>query len=132
MDQWESYKDSVFLCHQPLGDQIDFAIISAQNPKGSLYPLQHNLLLDRELESHLEQQNLPCRKIIGASPDLVFQEKSWAVVCDKSQAIDLALLFQQNAIYWVEAGQLFLVPALLQQAEEYLGLYQARQIVLAP
>jgi hypothetical protein len=39
-------------------------------------------------------------------------------------------MFEQNAIYWVEAGQLYLVPALLRQNEEYLGLYSERQIVV--
>ena len=130
MDLWENYKSSVFLCHQSLGDQIDFAIISAQNPKGEIYPLQHNLTLNREFETHLNDLHLPYRTLIGASPDLTFQEKSFAVLCDKASALDMALQFEQNAIYWVEAGQLFLVPALMPQNEEYLGLYCQRQIVL--
>lgn len=130
MDLWENYKTSVFLCHQSLGDQIDFAIISAQNPKGEIYPLQHNLTLSREFETHLNDLHLPYRTLIGASPDLTFQEKSFAVLCDKASALDMALQFEQNAIYWVEAGQLFLVPALMPQNEEYLGLYCQRQIVL--
>ncbi|RVU35534.1 DUF3293 domain-containing protein [Rheinheimera riviphila] len=130
MDLWENYKTSVFLCHQSLGDQIDFAIISAQNPKGEIYPLQHNLTLNHEFETHLNDLHLPYRTLIGASPDLTFQEKSFAVLCDKASALDMALQFEQNAIYWVEAGQLFLVPALMPQNEEYLGLYCQRQIVL--
>jgi hypothetical protein len=130
MELWEFYKTSVFLCHQPLGNQVDFAIISAQNPNGNLYHLHHNLTLDREFESHLNYLHLPYRTMIGASPDLTFQEHSFAVLCDKASAIDLALMFEQNAIYWVEAGQLYLVPALLRQNEEYLGLYSERQIVV--
>ena len=38
MDLWECYKHSVFLCHQELGDDINFAIISAQNPHGHIPP----------------------------------------------------------------------------------------------
>ena len=130
MDLWESYKSSVFLCHQPLGDQISFAIISAQNPAGHLYHPQHNLTLDREFETELDEAHIPYRTLIGASPDLSFQEKSWAVLCDKTKAIKLAIMFEQHAIYWVEQGKLFLVPALLQQDEEYLGEFNPRQIVL--
>jgi hypothetical protein len=40
-------------------------------------------------------------------------------------------MFEQHAIYWVEQGKLFLVPALLEQAEEYLGEFHPRQIVLS-
>lgn len=134
MDLWESYKTSVFLCHQPLGDQIDFAIISAQNPAGHLHHPQHNLTLDREFETELDEAHIPYRTLIGASPDLSFQEKSWAVLCDKHKALSLALKFRQNAIYWVESGQLYLVAALMEQqgypTEEHLGPYLARQIVL--
>jgi len=130
MDLWESYKSSVFLCHQPLGDQISFAIISAGNPQGQLLGAASNLALDSQLEHELKQTQLPCRRLIGASPDLTFQESSWAVLCDKAQALELAYRYAQNAIYWVEAGQLYLVPALLRQNEGYLGAYRPRQIVL--
>ncbi len=129
MDLWESYKSSVFICYQPLGDAINFAIISAQNPAGTIQHPQHNLRLDRELETHLDYHQLPSRAMIGSSPDLSFQEKSWAVLCEKSRALELARHFQQNAIYWVEAGKLYLVPALWRGDEEYLGLYRQRQIV---
>ncbi|MDR7121950.1 DUF3293 domain-containing protein [Rheinheimera soli] len=130
MDLWDNYKTSVFLCHQPLGDQINFAIISAQNPCGHLQNPSRNLLLDNHFANTLDSMNVPYREIVGCSPDLRFQEKSWAVLCDKSKAIKLAIMFEQNAIYWVEQGKLFLVPALLQQAEEYLGEFNPRQIVL--
>lgn len=131
MDLWESYKTSVFLCHQPLGDQINFAIISAQNPHGDLKHHQLNLTLDCQFETRLNAEHLPHRRLIGASPDLTFQEQSWAVLCDKATAVDLARKFCQNAIYWVEAGELYLVPALFKNHEEHLGSYQSRQIYLA-
>lgn len=131
MDLWESYKTSVFLCHQGLGDHISFAIISAGNPHGQMLGPASNLARDSQLEHELKQTQLPCRRLIGASPDLTFQEASWAVLCDKETALQLAHRYAQNAIYWVEAGQLYLVPALLRQSEEHLGAYRPRQIVLA-
>lgn len=130
MDLWESYKTSVFLCHQPLGDQIDFAIISAQNPHGDVKHHQLNMTLDCQFETRLKSENLPYRRLIGASPDLSFREQSWAVLCDKAKALDLACKFRQNAIYWVEAGDLYLVSALFSNGEEYLGRYHSRQILL--
>lgn len=130
MDLWESYKSSVFFCHQPLGDTIDFAIISAQNPFGNVQHHHHNLTLDCQFESELRGSAFPYRRLIGASPDGSFQEQSWAVLCDKSRALELARRYRQNAIYWVESGELFLVPALWGEREEHLGRFRPRQVVL--
>lgn len=130
MDLWECYKHSVFLCHQELGDDINFAIISAQNPLGNLCLQPQNLRLDCEFENELHQHGWPYRRMIGASPDLSFRESSWAVLCDKRRALELAKRYRQNAIYWVEQGELYLVPALFGNCEEHLGAFRPRQIRL--
>ncbi|MBU1308090.1 DUF3293 domain-containing protein [Rheinheimera muenzenbergensis] len=130
MSLWESYKTSIFLCHQALKCDVDFAIISAQNPAGHTEHPYLNLRRDKELQACLNQQRLPYRSVIGSAPDLTYQEKSWIVLCDKQQAIELALQFEQNAIYWVERGELFLVPVLLQQPEESLGAFSPRLVLL--
>ena len=130
MSLWESYKTSIFLCHQALKCDVDFAIISAQNPAGIAEHPYLNLRRDNELQALLNQQRLPYRSVIGSAPDLSFQEKSWIVLCDKPQAIKLARQFEQNAIYWVEQGELFLVPVLLAQQEECLGDFRQRLVVL--
>lgn len=130
MNLWESYKTSIFLCHQALNCDVDFAIISAQNPAGHIEHPYLNLRRDNELQACLNRQRLPYRSVIGSAPDLSFQEKSWIVLCDKNQAIQLALQFEQNAIYWVEQGELFLVPVLLSQQEEKLGRFTERMVLL--
>ena len=130
MNLWESYKTSIFLCHQALNCDVDFAIISAQNPAGQTEHPYLNLRRDNELQACLNRQRLPYRSVIGSAPDLSFQEKSWIVLCDKSKAIQLALQFEQNAIYWVEQGELFLVPVLLSQQEEKLGRFTERMVLL--
>jgi hypothetical protein len=130
MNLWESYKTSIFLCHQALNCDVDFAIISAQNPAGNTGHPYLNLRLDKELQACLNQQRLPYRSVIGSAPDLSFQEKSWIVLCDKNIAIQLARQFEQNAIYWVEQGELFLVPVLIQQHEESLGAFSERLVLL--
>lgn len=130
MDLWECYKHSVFLCHQELGDDINFAIISAQNPHGHIHLQPHNLRLDCQFEHDIARHGFPYRRVIGASPDLAFRESSWAVLCDKRHALEMARQYQQNAIYWVEQGQLYLVAALYGEHEEHLGAYRPRQIRL--
>lgn len=131
MSLWESYKTSIFLCHQALNCDLDFAIISAQNPAGQTEHPYLNLRRDNQLQACLNQQRLPYRSVIGSAPDLSFQEKSWIVLCNKSCAIELALQFEQNAIYWVEQGELFLVPVLMMQNEERLGSFSERLVLLS-
>ena len=131
MSLWEAYKDSVFICRQRLASQLNFAIISAQNPVGELTNPPLNLCLDKRFEGVLKQTRIPFRSVVGASADLSFQEKSWIVFCDKAQALQLGRELQQNAIYWVEQNKLYLVPVLYQQTEEYLGLFESRVILLA-
>lgn len=130
MSLWESYRTSIFLCHQQLGNHINFAIISAQNPAGTVKNPYLNLRLNKEFEAFLHQQRLPYRSVIGSSPDLSFQEKSWIVMCDKPHAVSLARHFHQNAIYWIEQGNLYLVPVLLDHQEECLGAFQSRLVIL--
>lgn len=130
MSLWESYKTSIFLCHQALKCDVDFAIISAQNPAGNTEHPYLNLRRDKELQACLNLQRLPHRSVIGSAPDLSFQEKGWIVLCDKSFALQLAQRFQQNAIYWVEQGELFLVPVLMPQQEESLGAFSERLVLL--
>ena len=47
------------------------------------------------------------------------------------RAVLLARQFEQNAIYWVERGQLFLVPVLLSAQEECLGSFTERLVLLS-
>lgn len=131
MSLWDAYKDSVFICRQRLARQLDFAIISAQNPAGELQNPHVNLCLDKRFEGWLQQARIPFRSVTGASADFSFQEKSWIVFCDKAFALQLGRDLQQNAIYWVEQNKLYLVPVLFQQSEEYLGLFDSRVILLA-
>ncbi|WP_423187194.1 DUF3293 domain-containing protein [Alishewanella sp. d11] len=130
MELWESYKQSIFLCHQRLAEHVCFAIISAQNPAGQLSNPVANLLLDKQLQAHLDAINTPYRSITGAAPDFSFQEKSWMVLCEKQDAIEIGQRFNQNAIYWVEHNKLYLVPVLLAQPEECLGVFNSRMVIL--
>lgn len=131
MSLWDSYKSSIFLCHQLLNCELDFAIISAQNPSGITEHPHLNLRRDKELQAQLNARRLVHRSVIGSAPDRSFQEKSWIVLCDKLSAIALGRQFEQNAIYWVQAGELFLVPVLLNASEEYLGHFAERQVLLS-
>ena len=126
MQLWQLYQDTIFLSHQPFSDQASFAIISAANPMGKVCNQGFNLCMNKAFATVLEQSLYRFRSITGASPCLTFQEASWAVFCQKEQALELAKSWRQNAIYWVEQGDLWLIPVLLSEAPVALGDFKQR------
>ena len=119
MDFYQLYQRVVFLVPEPPLPNSNFAIITAHNPRGEILDNEKNANLNRLLCQRL--QGTEHKSIIGCSLDLKHQEASFAVVCDKSQAIELARQFDQNAIYWVENGELWLIPAVLKWPPKLLG-----------
>ncbi|WP_234919455.1 DUF3293 domain-containing protein, partial [Aeromonas veronii] len=57
----------------------------------------------------------------GSDPDERWQESSLAVALSLPQARQLAARFGQNALYWVEDGQLWLTPVLTDKSAVCLG-----------
>ncbi|MCW8330104.1 DUF3293 domain-containing protein [Photobacterium sp. SDRW27] len=91
-----------------------FAILTAFNPRSIVLNnydnVKRNELLKIELVN-LTEKILPvtCRALDGS-----WQEPGFAAVITLEQACQLARRWQQNAIYWVEQGQLLLVPVLIE------------------
>ncbi|GGP48828.1 DUF3293 domain-containing protein [Shewanella saliphila] len=106
---WHEYQSTHFLLTQRLSHDYPFAIVTAHNPSGLLLNPSQNRLLDRQLQSKIQQYKSPYRSLIGAAPDLSHMEKSWAVFIDKEQALELGREFNQHAIYYVNQGLLSLV-----------------------
>lgn len=125
---WDIYKSAVFLSCQPFGLSERYAIITACNPKGEFLSGCENLARDYQLQRFITKQNANCRCVYGCSPDLTYREKSWMVNFDKQQAIEVGKAFEQNAIYWVEDGLLFLTPCLSSEIEEPVGDVKSRII----
>jgi hypothetical protein len=106
---WHKYQTTHFLFTQRLSGDFPFAIVTAHNPRGSILSPSQNRLLDRQLQSKIQQYNRPYRALIGAAADLSHMEKSWAVFIDKEQAVELGREFNQHAIYYVNRGLLSLI-----------------------
>ncbi|MCL1140072.1 DUF3293 domain-containing protein [Shewanella pneumatophori] len=123
---WHYYQQTEFLFTQILSTQLSFAIITAYNPKGEVLSAPQNGLLDRKLQHEINRLGLPYRSMIGASQDRSHMEKSWAIATDKASAIKLGCLFNQNAIFYVEADTLQLVPCLMPKEETLLGAFSPR------
>ena len=123
---WQCYQQTQFLLTQPFSPSLSFAIITAYNPKGKNLSPSQNGLLDKQLQRHILRLQYPYRALIGASADRGHMEKSWAVSLDKVTAVELGRVFNQNAIYFVDNDELYLVPCLVDYEELDLGKFSAR------
>ncbi|AWB66732.1 DUF3293 domain-containing protein [Saccharobesus litoralis] len=124
---WSLYKTTQFVMAQSLSQSLNFAIITAFNPLGQLRSPSFNTIQDKALQYDIQRLNTVYRSIYGCSADLSYSEKSWLVAIEQSTAIDLAIEYKQNAIYFVNGDRLSLVPCLLaDQQEDYIGSFQQR------
>lgn len=133
MDElWLKYQASLFLITQPLSPKLSLAIISAHNPMGEVLSPCQNRLRDRLLLSRIQAFNRPYRSLIGASQDLSYMEKSWAVFfIDQEDALALGREFNQLAIYYVDEGDLSLLSCFEEPARtsELGQLYKRLRLV---
>lgn len=117
------YATTVFLCSKPVHFS-EFAIITAYNPNGELLNLQENKKLNNLLKRQITQYESIA--IIGSSPDFSHQEPSFALNVELSKAVDIATQFQQNAIFWVTGGEVFIVSAGLCFQTRGIGKFATR------
>lgn len=73
-----------------------------------------NLKRNALLEIDLRKLTDSIQPVVCSGQDGRWQEAGFAAVISLEQACRLARKWQQNAIYWVEGGQLMLVPVLME------------------
>ncbi|MBA6350056.1 DUF3293 domain-containing protein [Colwellia sp. BRX8-9] len=121
-----------------------FAIITAHNPEGAISNANINSLYDAGLRKHLtdnkqtlllgssslKDENIKkSHPIIGCSPDMFHQEISYVINVSKEAAFEIADIFNQNAFFWVDSGQLSIVPVKLKGVDELsIGKFESRLI----
>ncbi|HIC8800450.1 DUF3293 domain-containing protein [Aeromonas veronii] len=123
MNLWENYKKICFIAPFEPPDWSAFAIITAWNPASQWVTERRNMRRERALWRHLtvDLQVPVVGPFWGSDPDECWQESSLAVALSLPQARQLAARFGQNAIYWVEDGQLWLTPVLTDKSAVCLG-----------
>ena len=115
------YQQVVFLLPPSFVVPQQFAIVTAYNPLGACLEDEENVRRNRQLESSFGR--ISYQPLVGCSLDLSHQEPSFALVCPKSEAIQLARRYDQNAIYWVTKDKLYLLPVMLNIPTKYLGRF---------
>ena len=120
---WENYKKICFVAPFDPPAWPKFAIVTAWNPASRRVAERRNRRRERALWHHLtvDLQVPVVGPFWGSDQSERWQESSLAVALSLPQARQLAARFGQNAIYWVEEGQLWLVPVLIDKSAVCLG-----------
>ena len=84
-----------------------FAIITAYQPTGTKWPDERNEEANLRLKQELEQQEVLLGNATGYSPRTGHAEPGFAARLSFEQACDLGLRYEQDAIYFISSGTLF-------------------------
>ena len=96
---------------------------------GKILPSKQNQRLHDRLEEKLIRQQLTFFPILAGDAHFAFTEPSFAIQHSFTEAISLAQELKQNAIFWVELGELNLVPVLLQGTnKQRIGRFATRLV----
>ncbi|MCG7587729.1 DUF3293 domain-containing protein [Photobacterium sp. OFAV2-7] len=109
---WCSYQAILFKAEQhPVYPR--FAILTAFNPRSIVLNNPDNLKRNELLKIELLSMTNGVQRVTTSAPDGSWQEIGFAADITVAEARQLACRWQQNAFYWVELGELRLVPALM-------------------
>jgi hypothetical protein len=85
----------------------DFAIVPAYQTTGKEWPIERNQEATYQLQAELEQRGGLVGTVTGYSPRTGHAEPGFAARLSFEHACDLGLRFEQDAIYFVSGGTLF-------------------------
>lgn len=128
MHLWEKYKKICFIASFEAPRWPAFAIITAWNPASQWVGERRNRRRERALLRQLSADFQVAGPVWGSSLDECWRESSLAVALSLPQARHVAAAFGQHGFYWVEEGQLWLMPALNQGASICLGPIESHWI----
>lgn len=120
---WDAYCDPYFR-FSTLPSFESYAVVTAWNPRSIRASDQDNLIENDRLEGEL----LSCRWVNVCVGDVLFSwsEESFACELDRQTAVELGRKYHQNAIYFVEKGQIFLLSCLKDETEILIGSMEQR------
>lgn len=121
---WQAYCQPYFRLEHDI-DYDNFAIITAWNPGSVSLPAQQNHRNNRYLAAEIG--HTCCVLLDVGNRDFSWYEESFAVAISQSRALELGRKYDQNAIYYVQGEELYLLSCLeKQQAKVLLGDWRSR------
>lgn len=121
------YRDAIFTGALPAGGfPKRFAIVTACNPNGVGQTAKFNHEMTVRLRIHLESLGLVFFPIVGGSRDGAHSEASFGIEMETgSLGLEIGRKFNQDAIFWVEGGNVFLLSCKAETLTE-LGTWDDR------
>lgn len=134
MSLWENYRKVCFIAPFAPPAWSGYAIVTAWNPTSEWVSARRNARRQRALWRLVDDSTdlIAMGPLWGSALDEGWQEESLLLLAPRGEATRLALGFGQNALYWVEQGELWLVPVLLQGSPLHLGSLATHWIVRDP
>lgn len=131
MNLWENYRKVCFVAPFEPPSWPAYAIVTAWNPASQWVSARRNARRQRALLRIIDGSSdlSALGPLWGSAPDERWREASLLLRASRGEAIRLAARFGQNAFYWVEAGELWLLPALLKGEPCHLGPLATHWIV---
>jgi hypothetical protein len=124
-----TYDQAHFQLDSPAVDlPAGFGIVTACNPMGVTVEASVNEGLDRDLGLSLLGQGVPHFRVTGGSRDMSHAEPGYGCVVHRERIVELGRQWNQEAVFWVEGDQLFLVSCDESKHEEALGSFRERLI----
>lgn len=93
----------------------EFIIVTAFNPDGQNCAAELNQSHDSDLAALIQKKSLSSWRVIGGSRDFVHAEPGYAIEANLDAGIEIGVQFRQEAIFWINHGNLFLVDCSLRQ-----------------
>lgn len=116
---WSAYS-KILIEFDAEWDCDNYVIITAWNPRSFKLSNELNCIKNLDLEQKIKKYNYQNVKVGDASFHWV--EDSFALEMSVNLGCELAQKYQQNTIYWVKNGVLFLVSCGDNQTQKKLGL----------
>lgn len=123
----DEYRQTWFRCTQQSLPPT-FAIITAYNPGGiPLADPQENQLRDQKFIEQLKALDHPFFPILAGNKDFSHRELSYGIDMPLDEAIQLALAFEQDALFWIEENYIHLVEC-ANGSSEAIATWAERQL----
>ena len=104
----------------------EFAVITAYATTGEAWSDERNRAADRELGEYLSSLSRFVRRLTGYSPKTGHAEPGWAVDVPLHEACEIGVRFEQDAVYFVRAGELFVTHCDARRRLERVGAFRER------